>query len=92
METTFYFFTLPCRFTVDSATWTIDKQFLWGSALLISPALEEVSDFFCHKTMSYDLDQSLKRSTPKSLNSHFIKFLPSESNRSESVFPRFSLV
>ncbi|XP_046858818.1 sucrase-isomaltase, intestinal-like [Xenia sp. Carnegie-2017] len=29
------------EFTADSATWTIDKQFLWGSALLISPALEE---------------------------------------------------
>ena len=34
------------RFTDDRKTWTIDKQFLWGPALLISPALEEVKPTF----------------------------------------------
>ncbi|XP_033634862.1 maltase-glucoamylase, intestinal-like [Asterias rubens] len=29
------------EFTSDSATWSIDTQFLWGPALLISPALEQ---------------------------------------------------
>lgn len=31
------------RFTDDKATWSIYEQFLWGPALLISPALHEVS-------------------------------------------------
>ncbi|XP_063956333.1 maltase-glucoamylase-like [Lytechinus pictus] len=29
------------EFTHDSHTWGIDRQFMWGSALLISPVLEE---------------------------------------------------
>lgn len=29
------------EFPHDNQTWAIDKQFLWGSALLISPALEQ---------------------------------------------------
>ena len=35
------------RFTSDSATWNIDRQFLWGPALLISPALEKVGILLC---------------------------------------------
>ena len=30
------------RFVTDSATWSIDRQFMWGSQLLISPVLEQV--------------------------------------------------
>ncbi|XP_028402531.1 maltase-glucoamylase, intestinal-like [Dendronephthya gigantea] len=29
------------EFTSDKKTWTIDKQFLWGPALLVSPAMEK---------------------------------------------------
>ncbi|XP_077979667.1 sucrase-isomaltase, intestinal-like [Glandiceps talaboti] len=29
------------EFASDSVTWTIDRQFLWGGALLISPVLDE---------------------------------------------------
>ncbi len=31
-----------CRYPVDSNTYNIDHQFLWGDALLISPVLEKV--------------------------------------------------
>ena len=34
---------LFCRFPTDNKTWTIDRQFLWGSALMIVPILEQVS-------------------------------------------------
>jgi len=30
------------RFVNDKDTWEIDRQFLWGPSLLISPVLEEV--------------------------------------------------
>ena len=30
------------RFADDKVTWEIDRQFLWGPSLLISPVLEEV--------------------------------------------------
>ena len=30
------------RFADDKDTWEIDRQFLWGQSLLISPVLEEV--------------------------------------------------
>lgn len=30
------------RFADDKNTWEIDRQFLWGPSLLISPVLEEV--------------------------------------------------
>lgn len=33
---------LSNRFPSDETTWRIDRQFLWGSSLLISPALEKV--------------------------------------------------
>ena len=33
------------RFPDDANTWAIDRQLLWGSALLISPVLEEVFFF-----------------------------------------------
>uniref|UniRef100_A0A670ID22 P-type domain-containing protein n=1 Tax=Podarcis muralis TaxID=64176 RepID=A0A670ID22_PODMU len=33
------------RFTDDRTTWDIDRQFLWGPALLISPVLDEVSTY-----------------------------------------------
>jgi hypothetical protein len=33
---------LPCRFPSDVQTYNIDEQFLWGSALMIVPVLEEV--------------------------------------------------
>ena len=36
-----YFFHL--RFLNDELTWTLNDQFLWGAALLISPALEQVN-------------------------------------------------
>ena len=28
-----------CRFPKDEKTWTIERQFMWGSGLLISPVL-----------------------------------------------------
>jgi len=31
-----------CRFYSDEATWDVDKQFLWGPGLLISPVLDPV--------------------------------------------------
>jgi len=31
------------EFPTDSITWAIDEQFMWGSALLISPVVEEVN-------------------------------------------------
>lgn len=35
---------LPCpRFYSDSETWTVDRQFLWGKYLLITPVLDPVS-------------------------------------------------
>ncbi|XP_022104698.1 maltase-glucoamylase, intestinal-like [Acanthaster planci] len=33
------------EFTSDSVTWDIDRQFLWGPALLISPVLDEGTEF-----------------------------------------------
>ena len=32
------------RFSTDANTWDIDRQFLWGAALLISPILDEVKE------------------------------------------------
>lgn len=34
------------RFTDDQQTYDIDTQFLWGSALMINPVLEEVRHEF----------------------------------------------
>lgn len=31
-----------CSFITDENTWSIDRQFLWGLALLITPALDQV--------------------------------------------------
>jgi hypothetical protein len=36
---------LPSRFPSDVQTYDIDEQFLWGSALMIVPVLEEVRKF-----------------------------------------------
>lgn len=30
------------RFYSDEATWSVDKQFLWGPGLLITPVLDPV--------------------------------------------------
>lgn len=30
------------RFYSDEATWSVDRQFLWGPGLLISPVLDQV--------------------------------------------------
>ena len=30
------------RFTSDKNTWSVDKQFLWGPAFMVSPAMQEV--------------------------------------------------
>lgn len=35
----------PDRFVQDRNTWSIDEQFLWGPALLISPVMKLVSFF-----------------------------------------------
>lgn len=35
------FFYHSCRFSQDTYTWTIDRQFMWGAGLLITPVLEE---------------------------------------------------
>lgn len=35
------------RFIQDSETHNIDKQFMWGSALLINPVLEQVNRVLC---------------------------------------------
>lgn len=35
------FFYHSCRFPQDTYTWTIDRQFMWGAGLLITPVLEE---------------------------------------------------
>ena len=35
------------RFPSDRETWLIDRQFLWGRALLITPILEKVGHTFC---------------------------------------------
>ena len=32
------------RLSTDANTWDIDRQFLWGAALLISPILDEVKE------------------------------------------------
>lgn len=32
-----------CRFYSDNTTWTVDRQFLWGKHLLITPVLDPVS-------------------------------------------------
>jgi alpha-glucosidase (family GH31 glycosyl hydrolase) len=37
---------LPSRFPSDIRTYNIDEQFLWGSALMIVPVLEEVRMLF----------------------------------------------
>lgn len=37
-----YFFLVCQRFVTDRSTWDVYKQFLWGPALLISPALDMV--------------------------------------------------
>lgn len=36
---------LLSRFYKDNNTWDIDRQFLWGPGLLITPVLEEASVF-----------------------------------------------
>jgi len=36
------------RFPQDETALDIDKQFFWGSALLIAPILEEVSLLYCY--------------------------------------------
>lgn len=36
------------RFYADSATWTVDRQFLWGKHLLITPVLDPVSQKHKH--------------------------------------------
>lgn len=36
---------VPCgRFPKDEATYTLDKQFLWGRVLLVTPVLEPGAD------------------------------------------------
>lgn len=46
------------RFPEDPRTWTVDRQLLWGEALLITPVLEagkvEVTGYFPSGTW-YDL-------------------------------------
>ena len=37
-------FVHPCRFYDDETTYDIDRQFLWGAGLMITPVLDEVSD------------------------------------------------
>ena len=46
-----------CRFSDDELSHDIERQFLWGAALLITPILEEVSDhwlfsFVCLNTFT----------------------------------------
>lgn len=35
------------RFYADEATWSVDKQFLWGPGLLITPVLDPVGVASC---------------------------------------------
>ena len=46
------------RFSTDANTWDIDRQFLWGAALLISPILDEVKDASISEVM-FILNQQL---------------------------------
>lgn len=41
-----------CRFYSDSETWAVDKQFLWGAHLLITPVLDPVSEHIHTHTSS----------------------------------------
>lgn len=56
-----------CRFPEDHHTWTVDRQLLWGEALLITPVLEagkvEVTGYFPAGTW-YDL-QMVSPGDPK---------------------------
>lgn len=36
------------RFSDDKTTWDIDRQFLWGPSLLISPVLDKVKKTECY--------------------------------------------
>lgn len=39
------------RFYTDSATWTVDRQFLWGRNFLITPVLDPVSQYL-HRNLA----------------------------------------
>lgn len=58
---------LLCRFPEDPRTWTVDRQLLWGEALLITPVLEagkaEVTGYFPAGTW-YDLQAVSAPSCP----------------------------
>ena len=43
MRLIFYCFLSLPRFYSDSSTWEVDRQFLWGKHLLITPVLDPVS-------------------------------------------------
>ena len=50
MIITYYCLILYIRFPTDSNVRGIDRQFMWGPALLISPILEKVSGNALHDT------------------------------------------
>ena len=43
-------FVVNTRFPEDENTWSIDRQFLFGPSLMVSPALEEVRTISAEKT------------------------------------------
>lgn len=44
-ELDLYFSPSSLRFPNDRETWNLDRQFLWGSSVLVSPVLEEGASF-----------------------------------------------
>lgn len=51
-----------CRFYSDNTTWTVDRQFLWGKHLLITPVLDPVSQHpeHIHNIRSFKYMRSFK--------------------------------
>ena len=45
------FFYAFASYPDDKKTYSIDKQFMWGSELLISPVLEQVCTLYCFRSL-----------------------------------------
>ena len=56
------------RFPEDKKTWTIDRQFMWGNGLLISPVLtagaKTVEAYLPESQRWYDLHQVSNNASP----------------------------